>query len=192
MKTHLNLIPPSIQRRQTVARIIKGWSTVVSITATVCLLACAFEWSRGVAAVRRLEALDSTFAPVSKLLQEQQKLSKLVADLRAREQLTIQLSNETRGVTLLGAVAEAADELGGSVYLLELDFERSKSTKRGAGESHKLLLEGAGLDSLAVAAFASRLRDSGVFTQVTVDSTKPIQDGAFDKRYFSFEIACLL
>ena len=189
-KTHLNLIPPSIQRGQAVRRITSAWSAVVAMTGVVCLIACAVEWSRGMATVRRLEALDARFAPLSELIREQENLAGLVDDLRAREALTLQLSGETHGVTLLGAVAEAAERLSGSVYLLDLNFERT--SQRRNDDAHKLRLSGAGVDSLAVSAFAGRLRGSGVFTEVTVESTRPIQESADEDRYFRFDIACVL
>ena len=193
VKSHLNLIPESIQRRQAYTRIVRGWTSVILATTLFCALICALEWSRGISAARRLLALDSTCTPLESLTNETRELNQLVADLRAREELTLQLSIETHGVTLLGAVSEAAEELGGSIYLVGFDFQRQAgSGTRGVANPHTLSLEGAGIDSLVVAAFASRLRESGVFTEVTIDSTRPIHDEGDNKRFFCFEIACVL
>lgn len=193
MKTHLNLIPVSVQRRRELLRMRRAWSTAVSVTGAICAGVCLALWTGGVAAVHRLQALESRYAPIGELVSEQIELTELVDDLHARERLTIRLSAETHGLSLLGAVSEAARDLGGNVYVESLAFEGGDSSaRRPNDEAPTLQLEGAGLDSLAVASFASGLRESGLFSEVIVKSTQPIANGGPDEKRFHFEIGCTL
>lgn len=190
MKRHLNLIPPAIQRRQAAKRILRGWSSIVTFVGIICLSACVMEWSRGVAAVQRLQALDARFAPLGKLADEERELTGIVENLRAREELSLRLSTETEGVTLLGAVSTAAKDLGDGIYLVEFRFQGDTPLAGGAKPgSRSLRLEGAGIDGLAIASFADRLRDAGVFSTVSVGATRPVSGGAPTLR--SFQIDCV-
>lgn len=187
MKTHLNLIPLATRRHQAVRRVTSMWSTAITAAAACCLTVCAVEWSRGVSAVSRLQSLDARFAPLSKMLEEQREVAKLIDDLRARKQLSLRLSGETPGVSLLGAVSTAAARLDGSVYVAKLNYEDAGSA---GPDDQRLLLEGAGVDGFAVAAFAEGLREAGVFGEVTVDATHSLKGGAAALR--GFQITCRL
>lgn len=190
MKGHLNLIPLATQRLYTSKRIVRFWSMVITLAGIGCLFACGIEWGRGLTAAQQLKAFDARFAPLAKLLEEQRELSQFVTNLQAREQISLELSSETQGVALLGAVALAASKLKGAVYVATLEYDSSPQSGRAASSSgRRLHLDGAGTDSLAVAAFAAELRDSGLFDSVTVDSTRPFAGGRVSLR--SFEINCL-
>ena len=190
MKGHLNLIPLATQRLYASRRIVRFWSAVIALAGIGCLLACGIEWGRGLAASQQLQAFDARFAPLAKLLEEQRELSELVANLHAREQISLELSNETQGVSLLGVISQAASELNGAVYVAKLEYDSSVQSGKGQRDHHRLLhLGGAGTDSMSVATFAAGLRDSGVFDSVTVDSTRSFHGGEPSLR--TFEINCL-
>lgn len=190
MKNHLNLIPLATQRLYASKRIVRFWSAVITLAGICCLFACGIEWGRGLTAAQQLKAFDTRFAPLAKLLEEQQELSQLVTNLQAREQISLELSSETQGVALLGVVAQAASKLKGSVYVAKLEYDSvSQSGRTTTSSRRRLHLGGAGTDSLVVAAFAAELRDSGLFDSVTVDSTRPFPGGVASLR--SFEINCL-
>ena len=190
MKGHLNLIPLATQRLYASKRIVRFWSMVIALASIGCLFACGIEWGRGLTAAQQLKSFDAHFAPLAKLLEEQQELSQLVTNLQAREQISLELSSETQGVALLGVVAHAASKLNGSVYVAKLEYDSSSQSARTTNSSRRRLhLSGAGTDSLAVAAFAAELRDSGLFDSVAVDSTRPFARGVASLR--TFEINCL-
>ncbi len=190
MKNHLNLIPLATQRLYARKRVLRFWSTIITVAGIVCLTACGIEWGRGLAAAQKLKAYETRFAPLAKLVEEKRELLQLVSNLRGREKISLELSSETKGVALLGAVSKAASERGGDVYISKFEYEGSSQSGRKKKGSHRRLhLGGAGADSLAVAAFVAGLRDSGLFDSVTVDSSRPLRGGGPTLR--SFEINCL-
>ena len=144
------------------------------------------EWLRGVVALQELKELDARYAPFAEIGQSQDELEARIAALRAREQLTLRLSRDQASVALLGALSLAASEVAGSVYLESIDYDVAET----AGSNRSVRLRGAGADSGAVAAFAERLRESGVFDAVAVESTGALPGGAASLRRFG--IACQL
>ena len=120
---HINLIPSATRRRQAIRRMLRWW---VQWTTALCLLAAvalALDWARGSAALRELSELEARYAPIERLARETKSMADKVAALQAREQLSLRLTHEAHGIVLLGAIAEAAGENPGTVYVQQLQFQ---------------------------------------------------------------------
>lgn len=186
MTRHLNLIPVATQRRHMMRRVIRVWSTSM-VAAGVCVAALlGVEWLRGMATLSELQDLDARYAPFAEIHQKSSALSDQITRLKGREQLTLRLSRDDHGVALLGALALASRESGGSVFVKQMEYDVS-----GSQEAVRAIrLQGAGVDGGAIAGFAEGLRESGVFTSVAVESTGTLPGGAASLRQFT--VACRL
>ncbi|MGL4514582.1 MAG: hypothetical protein ACRCT8_15950 [Lacipirellulaceae bacterium] len=197
MKRSLNLIPLAARRRMAARRVFRLWSNAVGTAGLVCGVLLALEWGRGLSAVERLRSLDTQYAPLAKLTGELAQLTAQIDQLRAREEISLSLSQATSGLTLLGAVSHAAEEVDGRVYVTRFEFldagegtgVRSSSSDPSAVRPTLKLL-GAGIDGLVIAAFVEHLRDSGAFSLVSIAATRPLAGGAPAVR--EFEIECIL
>ncbi|MEN0109448.1 MAG: PilN domain-containing protein [Planctomycetota bacterium] len=185
----VNLIPPSTQRRHAVRRVMRVMSAWVTATGLVAGLLLAVEWARGVADSSELASLRARYTPVATLVDERADLIATIERLRGREQLSLRLSHGAHAYALLGVTAQAAAESSGSVYLRQLNYSAAEeSAKPGEPISRGVKLSGASIDGVAVADFAERLRESGLFRSVAVESTAPLPGGQRSLR--RFEVAC--
>ena len=191
MKRHLNLIPVATRRRQMVRRLSRASSRAIVAAGIVVGSMLALEWTQGMSSLRELKDVEARYAPVSQLLHEQARLVDRIQKLRGREQLSLRLSRDQYGLAVLGAVAQASGQSNGSVHVVQLDYQANADSEGAAAAAERSVqLEGAGVDSMAVADFAERLRESGVFSSVAVESTSPVSGGPNNLR--RFEIACSL
>lgn len=190
MKRSLNLIPIATQRRQALGRVSHVGSTATVIAGVFTALLLGIEWTRGMVAVQQLSELNARYAPFEEIAGKQSKLASQIEMLRAREQLSLRLSREARGLTLLGAIAKAAEQQGGGVFVEALEYEGSAADGTQAENGGEVRLNGAGTDSTAIALFAQSLRETGMFAEVAVQSTRPISGNNTSQR--RFEVACTL
>lgn len=195
MKRHLNLIPIATQRRQAFRRVLRVGATSTVIAGLLTGLLLTVEWTRGLVAMQQLQELNARYAPLEQLAGKQMKITKKLAQLRGREQLSLRLSREAYGLTVLGTISRAAEASAGNVYVETLQYDGTAGAARGSidGKSEAIgaiRLSGAGVDSTAVAIFAEHLRASGVFTSVAIESTALMPGGAASVR--RFEVACTL
>lgn len=186
MKRHLNLIPIATQRRQTRRRVLNVWSASVVMAGALVGLMLGVEWLRGVVALRELEELNTRYAPFAEIAKQRSELVDQIDRLRGREQLSLRLSHDAHGVSILGALAIATRDSGGSVYVEKLVYELNEASDA----TRSVRLAGAGVDSGVIAGFAERLRETGVFSSVAVESTGSLPGGAVSLRQFS--LACRL
>ena len=184
MSQSLNLIPAAIQRRYALRRVSRVWLIWLAASGAGAGLFLGIEWLRGVASLRELMDLDVRYAPFLRLAEEREALGAQIAQLRAREENALQISRDEYGMTLLGVMSEAAANSGGDVYLDSLAYRRTTALQ-GVGPSNAVHLSGVGLDGLSVAEFAAKLRESGVFNEVTVQNTQPVDGGVASLRQFS-------
>ena len=191
MSQSLNLIPAAIQRRYTLRRVARVWLTWLVAS---CVCAAAFlgvEWLRGVASLRELMDLDARYAPFLRIAEEREALGAEIAQLRLLEENSQQLSPDEYGMALLGVLSKAAAASDGNVYLDSLTYRRpntqppkgATSPVQASGDAVRLT--GVGFDGVAVAEFAAKLRESGVFRELTVQNTQPIDGGVASLRQFS-------
>jgi hypothetical protein len=173
-------------------RIYRQWANAVATAGVACAALLAIEWGRGLSAVERLRSLDAQHAPLSKLQHETTQLTAQIAQLRAREQISLSLSHATQGLATLGAVSRAAHEVDGGVYVTRFELaDHAEPTIEGESEAAPALkLIGTGLDGLVIASFVERLRESGAFSSVSIASTRPAPGAAPSLR--AFEIDCIL
>lgn len=177
MKRHLNLIPVATQRRQLLRRVVRVGSIAVVLSGATTGLLLTGEWAQGWIAAQQLNELDERAAPLRQIIDRQDALAKQVEALRARELLTLRLSRESHELTLLGAVAQAAGETSNTVYVQQLRYTRPPIQEDQSSSRGELQLTGAGIDGAAIARFASELRDTGVFSLVSVESTGSLPGG---------------
>jgi cell division protein FtsB len=192
VKRVLNLIPLATRRRMVAMRVYRQWANAVATAGVACTVLLAIEWGRGLAAVEQLRSLDTQHAPLTKLQQEKTQLETRIAQLRAREELSLSLSHATPGLATVGAVSKAAEEVEGGVYITRFEFANAatSATEREQESAATLKLVGAGLDGLVIAAFVEYLRETGAFSSVSIAATRPLAGGAPALR--AFEIDCIL
>jgi cell division protein FtsB len=191
VKRSINLIPLATRRRMVALRVYRQWANAVATAGIACTALLAIEWGRGLSAVERLRSLDAQHAPLTKLQTEKTQLETQIAQLRAREEISLSLSHATPGLATLGAVSRAADEVQGGVYVTRFEFADSEAPVAATEESPPTLkLVGAGLDGLVIAAFVEYLRETGAFSSVSIAATRPLAGGAPALR--QFEIECIL
>ncbi|MEO1497071.1 MAG: PilN domain-containing protein [Planctomycetota bacterium] len=194
MKRVLNLAPASIRRRQTLRRLSYAVSTAVTIAGITGATWLLIEWGRGAAMAQNLGRLEAEYAPLARLINEQTHLREQIAKLQAREQLSLRLTTAHAGVPILSSVAQAAAAADGGVYVEDLRYQtqRAQPGRRGgrpaATQRPVVHIEGASRDGLAVARFAEGLRDSGIYAQVSIESSRPASSASGAAR--EFEINC--
>lgn len=184
MSQSLNLIPAAIQRRYALRRVSRVWLTWLAASGACAAMFLGVEWLRGVASLRELMDLDARYAPFLHLTEEREVLAVKIAQLRLHEENALQISRDEYGMTLLGVMSKAAANSGGNVYLDSLAYRRMTSPQASEA-SNTVQLSGVGLDGMSVAAFAAKLRESGVFSELTVQNTQPIDGGVASLRQFS-------
>lgn len=190
MKRHLNLIPIATQRRQLARRVMRVATITLVISNTTVGLLLTGEWAQGWVASRQLRELEARYAPLRQIIDQQDALAKQIEQLRARELLTLRLSRESRELTLLGAIAQAAGQSNEDVYVQQLRYLRpaiESDQTPGGGELH---LSGAGVDGAAIAEFATRLRETGIFRVVSIESTCALPGGEAGLR--RYQLTCQL
>ncbi|MEO0529824.1 MAG: hypothetical protein AAF266_04515 [Planctomycetota bacterium] len=184
-KRSVNLIPVATQRRHSMRRLVRVWSTAIVLSGACSASLLGVEWARGLIAMQELSELDARYEPFVRIAGEQRSLANQVSALRAREQLSLRLSRDDHGLSLLGSIAQAAGASAGDVYVEQLSYDGAIATgSRDEKVTRSVRIEGAGVDSVAVAAFAERLRKSNVFSGVAVESTAPLPGGAASLRRF--------
>lgn len=190
-RRRLNLIPPATQRRLAFERLARTWSTTIVLCGLTAGGLLALEWTQGMFASHELQRLEVRYAPLAKLSADNEELKTQIAELRAREQLSLRLSRKEHGITALAAVTVATRDGDQDVYLMSVDYDGPpEDAKLKERPERWVQLVGAGVDSVAVAALAQRLRAVGAFEAVAVESTDPLP-GA-DDRLRRFQMRCKL
>ena len=184
MKRHLNLIPSQVRGAQEARRAMLMWAKILCVVATVTTTIVAMEYAQCTTAQARLGAMNAHFEPLAQMLKEQQEITAQIQQLEAHEQLSLRLAEEIQGAMVLGAVSSAAAKLPEQVYLTKFDFQSGGNA--GAGS---VRLEGAGADPLAIASFAEQLRETQLFLEVSISSTRKLPGGAPATR--AFELDCV-
>lgn len=185
MSRSINLIPVATQRRLAVRRLLRVASRSTVTTGACVLVLLGVEWARARAASRALQELEARYAPIVRLVEEHDRLASQIAELEAREELSLRLARDSRGIAVLAALAEATESSDGSVYVRRLSYQGSRPDRSQRSSANRAVrLEGAGADGLAIATFTTRLRDTGVFEAVEVESTNPLVGGSNSGRRF--------
>lgn len=185
IKRSINLIPVATQRRHEMRRLVRVWSTSIVLAGACSASLLGVEWARGLIAMQDLREVDARYEPFARITAEQDALAEQVAALQAREQLSLRLSRDDHGLSLLGSIAQAAGGSAGDIYVRQLQYDGPVATGSSKDQvTRSVRIEGAGVDSVAVAAFAERLSKSGVFEGIGVESTAPLQGGAASLRQF--------
>lgn len=185
MNRSVNLIPLATQRRHAIRRIVQVWSLSTVLAGACAASLLGVEWVRGLIAMQELRDLDARHEPFVRIAAEQRSLAEQVAALRQREQLSLRLSRDDHGLSLLGSITQAAGKSTGDVYIERLEYEGAAATSTQSRQAiRSVRIEGAGVDSSAVATFAEDLRKSGVFDGIAIESTAPLAGGSASLRRF--------
>ncbi|QDT69041.1 hypothetical protein MalM25_19670 [Planctomycetes bacterium MalM25] len=190
MKRQLNLIPIATQRRHLLRRVVRVGSIAVVVSGLVSATLLGGEWAQGWMAAQQLRELEARYAPLRQILAKQDALNQQIEQLRGRELLTLRLSRESRELTLLGAIARAAEQTSEGVFVQQLQYARPTLEAGLTPYNGELHLTGAGVDGGAIADFASNLRESGVFRAVSIESTSVMPAGSRSLR--RYQLVCQL
>lgn len=184
MNRSLNLIPAPLQRKYALRRVMRVWLRAVVVSGVCAAAFLGVEWLRGASALRELTELDARYAPLMRILKDQEDLVAKIERLNSREEIALRLSRDQHGVVLLGVLSKAAAKSDGTVYLNTLMYQGPNTNTPGE-VLRTVQISGVGVDGMSVAEFASELRTTGVFDEVTIQNTEPLSDGAASLRRFS-------
>lgn len=181
----MNLMTDAARRHTVLRQARRFWSRVLGGTLLALCLLGLFEWWQGSASTQRLNALESQYAPLQALKQECTAMQREISALQDVQQLTWRLIDVQPAATLLAVVAAAAAETQGDVFLEKLELEQSGTAQHP--RRRRATLEGAGKSNAAIAEFATALRDSGLFEEVTLNSSNSEAGRARSTRTFRLE-----
>jgi hypothetical protein len=191
MKTHLNLLPLEVQRWQIVRLRLGPWCVIWSAVALLWVTLAALDWQESQAASRKLKAIEEQLAPTRTLAETNRQLAAQIEALEKRESVALTLSNERPSLALLGMIARASQAAAGRVYVQQLQWNEAPPALGDAtsvAPRAGLRLEGVGADNLSIARFAAALRDTDVFSQVSVHASNAA--GEADESGRSYAIEC--
>jgi hypothetical protein len=175
MTRTVNLLPPTVLRRQLLRRRTRQWA-VAWLGAFIVALA--------VVAVRHQETAQAGAVPLDAEQRQQERLAaarQQLAAIRARLAASRELESRlfdvlpaSHELSLLGMVSRCAQQASGPLRLEQMSLamlpaatatHRSPSRSSHNGEG-VLTLRGVATDPLTVAGFVAGLRDTGVFSAV--------------------------
>lgn len=188
MRTYLNLLPAAVKRQQLISQRIRQWSVALVIGLILLSLHAWGQWTHHCRRQARLEALQAEAQPVLAMQQESDQLRGEIDQLKQREAIVLQLADERPVLPLLGIVSHAASRCSGGVRVLKFQLEKS-AEPANAERRRVLLLEGIGSDHLAVAQFASALRESQAFVDVQLKSSASQGSQVTEERNYTVECA---
>lgn len=180
MKTHLNLLPHRLIRRQAVWAHLKVWVVVGAIALT---LALGMSWQlaqTSLAARRKRDQLEEQYRPVTQAEADIKQMRIEIARLRQEQLIVLALANDEPALPLVGLVSRAARASESEVIVQHLSF-----TDNPNSPSPRILsVQGMAKGTLAIARFAAKLRDSNAFASVDLKSTEvQTSEGGATHRY---------
>ncbi len=192
MTTSVNLLPSAVRQRALLLRRARQWGTLWALAVLVALAVggARFLADDGAEHARR----EAEQRQKDRLERSQNRLeatrARLVA-LRGHEALLLNPVDEYPGLLMLGIVSKCARQVEGAIQVEGFSLSRigSTSVKRILSDDSTrmgervLTLRGIASDNLATAAFATALRDCGVFASVErrssglpdADEERPVQ-----------------
>jgi hypothetical protein len=195
MRNVINLLPTSYRRQQILRRRARQWSAIICV---VLLIGWAFHWyelNEQQAMIQRLDVLERENRPTQVMLRQLVDMRQKLVDLQKQESIASELEYQRNALALLGVVSQTAQKTNGRLHVTKLaltNFQSasvSQETSTAAGEAAAgLVLTGVSLDNAAAAELLEGLQDSGIFSQVKLESVKErAGDGASLRDY---EVRC--
>lgn len=207
MKRSLNLLPLGHRVRELTLRRLLAWSLVWAACVAMTLGLWWLKHSRCRAARQSLEAAQSSYEPLERLLAQSESMQEELDWLHASGIVSGKLLDDRPVLTLIGQVGESASECHGRLVVRNLVFERreqpveiDRPDARGPDEKTPepepkdtgpwavVTLEGEAVDNLAVATFVVGLRDSGLFRRVELKSSH--EKSPTVNAFRSYQIEC--
>lgn len=188
----MNLLPCNIRMRLALQPRIRSW----------CLAACAAAvagcgWffcelehlNRDRAA---LAALENRALPLQQLARDRDRIQRKLAEISSRESVLAHLDADRTPLAYVALVSRAAEATGGRLRVGKMHVQtapmetalppaptsgpaapKARPQQAPAARTQtEILLQGAAVDDLAVAAFVHGLRDSGAFQNVELNSSR--------------------
>jgi len=204
MKTHLNLLPLSFQRRLVVRRDLIQWGSVCFMGLVIGTICCVDAHHTAEQQQRQLDRLTSRAVPLRRLGEENQRLAERLNQAHDRHLLLQSLEGVHPPLQIMGVVSRSAHNDIGSVqvrsFILtpgESDRPRmspgntrrsvSSSTNKPPANAGRLFLQGTALDDNALTGFVNGLRGEGLFKSVELRSSSTLQLSFGDARQYSVE-----
>lgn len=187
MKTHLNLVPESVQQR----RLLRRWGTrwlAIGLAGAAVLAAYIFELDRRIHRDDQIRAsLESKARPIVEIQKLSERLKAELVALEQNDALLRRLTGEGSPIESVGLVSVSAERCDGRIWVQRIRFETElpeekkksstiaktpvASAAPAAQPKHRLTVEGVGVDPLAVPNFVSELRDTKGFQNVELKSS---------------------
>ncbi len=184
MKTHLNLMPLSYRRGQLIRRRLTQWSVLWSVAVCATVLLGWTQWTQYQTSAARLDALRIRYEPMQAMKGEIADLQQKIDALQRRESLALSLADERSMLGLVGLLSRASQACDGNVSIGQLSLIHDENRPLAASV---LTLSGVASDDIAVAQFASALREANAFVGVDLKSTGTAKVGEIEARTYSME-----
>ncbi len=184
MKTHLNLLPMSYRRGQLIRRRLKLWCALWLVAIGGTVLLGWTQWSQYQADATKLASLRVRYQPLAVMKRDVASLREKIGALQRRESLALSLADERSMLGLLGLLSQASQSCDGRISIGRLSLIRSGDSKSATSV---LTLSGVAVDDIAVAQFASVLREANAFADVDLKSTGSTTVSGLEARAYSME-----
>jgi len=206
MKPFINLIPLERRRMQLVRTRLCQWAAIWSIC---CLIVAAIGWRKYQCYSQARKAADTAeelYQPFLKLQREKLAMQRERKQLGAKDTILGRLQTEEPMLALVGVVSDSARGCKDRLFVRSFRFERREeppiavdkntpSSKSPTGTDQqvapvwgRIAVKGESLDNIAIAAFATALRNTGVFRQVELKSS--MEKKSSDAKTRSFALQC--
>lgn len=201
MNQPVNLVPVPFRRRLLVRRRLRLWIVVWILAgfATGTTALAKYVWL--LRQRQMLTQFQAGSAPLRKIDADAQRLQQQLDALGSRESLLAALERIDQPAQLIGIVGRAAcgDELDihiGEFRLVPVTVQRTREITDENGETKavtesvdwkQLVLNGLGVDDLAVARFVSDLRATQAFDSVKLKSSSDVPGDTVGARRFEVE-----
>ncbi len=178
MKTMVNLLPPAFRKQQMIRKRAIQWSSVVALGLVLGWAAHWYELRENVALSQELDLLTREHRPTQTMLRQLGEMRQQLEELQQQEAVARELENQRNALALLGVISQSAQRTKGRLRVIDLkltDFQstgRSNAGSTPSGQAGALVLSGVSLDNQAVVELLDGLEDSGMFSDVKLESSK--------------------
>ncbi len=204
MMEHCNLLPAEFQRRLLIRHRLWQWSFVWGATTVVIAGLVAHRVNFLLSHETRLQHMEQRCEPLRKQVAEIRDLRTRLQEMNGRELLASELDGARYPLELMGLVSQTARACGPELQIRRFKLWHdakpagppTKAERKSTGETTTtpksevicLTLAGLATDGLAVARFATALRETRVFESVELKSSIAGRIGDVPTR--EYELSC--
>jgi hypothetical protein len=177
MTAYVNLLPLSYRRRRFAARRLRQWLVAWGGVAAGCIVVWWWSAASLQSAAAARDKRITEYAPILALAEDTQRMEREIKELEVREAMLAELHEEHPPLAGLGYVSNSARLCEGRIRVQRMALEGRSAPVKGIGKgaprdaNSSIVVEGTGLDNLAVARFVLALKECEAFQAVELKSS---------------------